>query len=315
MRAMGVCVASVSCVAMSGCGDFRDCAEVDVSQNVGLPERLSETVLYEDIVNDVVSDDAFAFTPVFPLWTDGATKRRWLVLPAGESIDTSSVDNWVFPVGTRLFKEFTRDGVRVETRILQRTEQGWAAAAYIWEGDDAFLAPEGAVDAVGTQHDVPEAGACMACHGGRESVVLGLSTVQADDALRTALVDSGRISQAIAGDLAIDDASRAGLGVLHANCSHCHNPERDSLALATPCYRPGTNFDLTLPSSIASVDEAPAVATASRVLGRPDRSVVLTLMGERNDSLISPSMPPVGTEEVDDAGMDLIRAFLVQLEE
>ena len=38
-----------------------------------------------------------AFAPQYPLWTDGAAKRRWISLPPGTAIDASDPENWVFP--------------------------------------------------------------------------------------------------------------------------------------------------------------------------------------------------------------------------
>src|SRR5688572_31053294 len=70
-----------------------------------------------DWSSDVCSSD-------LQLWADGATKRRWLFLPDGAQIDSADPDHWRFPAGTRLWKEFTRDGVRVETRIMHKTGDG-----------------------------------------------------------------------------------------------------------------------------------------------------------------------------------------------
>ena len=66
-------------------------------------DTLEQTGLYDEVV--------WELTPQFASWSDGATKRRWLHLPAGEVINTDDMDNWVFPVGTRAWKEFVRDGV------------------------------------------------------------------------------------------------------------------------------------------------------------------------------------------------------------
>ena len=105
------------------------------------------------------------FLPRFELWSDGATKRRWMRLPPGTQIDTKDPDSWQFPNGTRFWKEFTRDGVRVETRFLQKVRdapEDWVAGGYLWNDDqsDATLSTAGAVDALGTGHDVPAAGRC-----------------------------------------------------------------------------------------------------------------------------------------------------------
>src|SRR5690606_34275934 len=90
----------------------------------GLPKRLSETGLYRDIRKGELAEGVRFYVPRFELWTDGAEKRRWIALPPGTRIDTSDMEDWQFPVGTKLWKEFVRDGVRVETRLLQKTGPG-----------------------------------------------------------------------------------------------------------------------------------------------------------------------------------------------
>src|SRR5688500_2181323 len=58
-----------------------------------LPQRLSETGLYiPDSLR--VRGDNIPFAPQYPLWSDGTSKRRWIYLPPGASIDASKVDAW-----------------------------------------------------------------------------------------------------------------------------------------------------------------------------------------------------------------------------
>src|SRR5690606_21037175 len=112
----------------------------------------------------------------FPLWTDGAAKRRWIALPAGGTIDTSDPDRWAFPAGTRLWKEFTRDDVRVETRLLERRPDGsWWMIAYQWNAEqtDAEARPDGVLDASDTDHRIPSRNECRACHSQTSARVLG----------------------------------------------------------------------------------------------------------------------------------------------
>ena len=47
-----------------------------------LPQRLRDTGLFGDD-GTTVRADIVAFAPQYPLWSDGATKRRWIHLPAG----------------------------------------------------------------------------------------------------------------------------------------------------------------------------------------------------------------------------------------
>ena len=100
------------------------------------PLSLRETGLYSDAGALEVDARHLAFAPQYPLWTDGAAKRRWISLPPGTAIDGKDPDAWVFPVGTRLWKEFAFEGRRVETRYLQRISDGeWLYATYEWDED------------------------------------------------------------------------------------------------------------------------------------------------------------------------------------
>ena len=148
-----------------------------------VPARLSETGLYTDVGADTLAPGVMPYRPAFELWSDGASKRRWIALPPGTRIDTSDMDSWQFPVGTKLWKELARDGIRIETRLLQRTgpRQGdWATMAYLWNdtNTEATAVPDGIEDARGTSHDIPAANECNGCHGGRPSRVLGFSAIQ-----------------------------------------------------------------------------------------------------------------------------------------
>src|SRR5690606_22937362 len=94
------------------------------------PQLLSETGLYAALADGTLNPGVMPYEVQYPLWSDGSDKRRYLQLPAGARIDTASMDNWVLPVGTTAWKEFVRDGVRVETRMLRKQAQGWQFVAY-----------------------------------------------------------------------------------------------------------------------------------------------------------------------------------------
>jgi len=223
--------------------------------------RLSETGLYSDAARKVVARQNLSFSPQYPLWTDGATKRRWIYLPPGTSIDASDPDAWVFPVGTKLWKEFSF-GRPVETRLIERLPDGsWRFLAYVWkaDGSDAELAPARGLRGValvdtasGARHDVPSRMDCGACHEGQPSPVLGFSALQlspdrdplaphaaarvAGDVDLRLLMDRGLVRGLPASYrrtppriAAPTPRERAVLGYMHANCGHCHN-DRGPLA-------------------------------------------------------------------------------------
>lgn len=139
MRSPAATLLVLATTVLFGCGrereDLRGCSGEEASLAAELPPLLSEMELCEDIASEALAADAVAFKSRFPLWTDGAAERRWLLLPDGLPVDIENVDEWVFPVGAWTFKEFTRDGVRVETRMNLKSPYGWAAAAYVWTAD------------------------------------------------------------------------------------------------------------------------------------------------------------------------------------
>jgi len=307
---------------IAGCGPpiERDCSAEDDSRAEALPASLSETGLYADIDAGIFGDRVIEFSPRFPLWTDGADKRRWLLLPQDEQIDTSDPDAWVFPVGTKTFKEFALDGVALETRLNTRTADGWASVSYVWDGADAAKQMDAAPDVAGTPHDVPSAAECLACHGGRGNFTLGFSATQLEPAFRAQLFADGVLSSAVEGEIDLPPATLAGLGVLHGNCSHCHNATRLDQAQATTCFDPSITgddedepADFTLPYDLSSVEDAPVLQTARWLLDSNRGSQILDRMSQRNTSAFEPSMPPLGTEIIDQAGIAAVEAMLPEL--
>jgi len=317
---------------------FRTCDPAPVQALASLPARLSEAGLYREATSRTVREDGLYYEPAFALWSDGADKKRWLLLPAGSQIDSSDMDDWSFPVGSKLFKEFSRNGVRLETRVLVKRGQGardWAGASYVWLSDqsDTVLAPEGADNVLGTQHDVPAANKCAGCHAGRRSYVLGFSAVQLANVEPSApvslaqLAGSGLLSDAPSqlhtltdvpplGVRAADaraSTERAALGYLHANCGSCHNqqrPENDG----PRCYDPRREIDLWLPYDASATALAAMVASVVPeyvVPGDPDAGRLMRLVRRREGILLH--MPPLSTERVDDQGVATLRAWIATL--
>ena len=63
------------------------------------PRLLRDTGLYAPGSTTEVRATNLPFTPQYPLWSDGTSKRRWLYLPPGTFIDASRPDSWDFPRG------------------------------------------------------------------------------------------------------------------------------------------------------------------------------------------------------------------------
>jgi mono/diheme cytochrome c family protein len=295
---------------------------------------LSETGLYADIATRAVAPWVQPFAPRFELWSDTADKERWVYVPECALIDSSNMDDWSFPVGTRLWKSFARDGILIETRLVQRTGTGphdWLMVAYVWrdDGTDADQVPFGLNNAKGTAHDVPDEAGCRQCHGaaekeggGRPSRALGFSALQlAHDGpglTLDGLVAAGKLSHPPAA-VAVpgDSIAVAALGSLHANCGHCHNASGEGV--------PQLDLDLWLPVGASSVETTPSYLTAVGqptqgfaapfiggriVAGDPAASAVFFRMGERGNNA---QMPPLGTEMVDDEGLSAVEAWILSL--
>jgi len=327
--------ALVAClgVATGGCDIIYYMCDEPPAARLEAPALLSQTGLYDPLASDRVAGDVRAFRPRFELWSDGADKRRWVHLPPGARIDTSDMDAWRFPVGTRLWKEFTRDGVRVETRLLERIGEGdgdWLAVAYLWreDGSDADLALAGVIDARGTGHDVPAAAECQACHGGRASGALGFSAIQlagggeggggdGDDELLDLddLVASGWLSEPPAGAIEVPGSAteRAALGYLHANCGHCHNQARPAGG-ASRCYDPDNELDFWLQvDRLQSPEDTPTYQSAVGTViapGDPGASGVIGRASTRDRFV---QMPPLGTELVDRQAVEILEDWIREM--
>jgi hypothetical protein len=227
----------------------------------GLPQRLGDTGLY--VAGGKLNPDVLPFSPQYPLWSDGAAKRRWIWLPPGTHIDARLPDAWQFPPGTKLWKEFAH-GRALETRLIMRGDDGhWRFGSYVWNeaGTEAVLAPprgfrdlpaalsltRGPRDAPGARYTIPSEDDCRACHEGAPVPVLGFSALQlspdrdplAPHAERVigavdlnSLAARGLLRNLPAAMLAqppriaaSSPAERAALGYLHGNCGNCHNEE------------------------------------------------------------------------------------------
>ncbi len=283
------------------------------------PAALSETGLYADAVGGPYAEGVLGYSVRHPLWTDGAEKRRHLLLPEGGAIDTSDPNHWAFPEGTRVFKEFLVEGQPVETRLLWKTgpaTSDWVYVAYRFraDGSDADPVPEGEADVLGTTHDVPDTAACRDCHRGGGDFVLGLGAMQLDRTTFDAWVTQGVLPADAPWEQPPGTAvEQAALGYLHGNCGHCHG---DVHPLATM-----RSMRLRLPLGVTDPWAAPAWTTtlgveANHLIagtdtivvpGDPDASQLYVRMGVRDEF----QMPTRGTEQVDPDGQAAIRAWIL----
>lgn len=309
------------------------------------PPRLRDTGLYAAGATTAIAPSNLEFAPQYALWSDGTTKRRWLHVPDGRFIDATRPDAWVFPPGTRAWKEFAYGGRRVETRYIERRADGsWLFATYLWndDGSDAVLAHERGVKALAVseapagRYQIPSRADCLACHEGAAAPLLGVGALQLSperDPLAPHAGASGGIDlpglvargwvRGLPATLlaappriaAATPTGRAALGYLHGNCGHCHNdngaPAPVRLVLAQS-VAPGASAQAVAAALVgmpARYRLPPATGAASAVVqpGRPDASMLVLRMRSRDPWI---QMPPLGSHQPDAEGLALIERWI-----
>ncbi|WP_433934868.1 hypothetical protein AB3662_09665 [Sorangium cellulosum] len=309
------------------------------------PHDLRCTGLYSDFGARTLAAGVREFKPAFELWSDGAEKTRWIYLPPGSTIDVSRMNDWSFPVGTRLWKEFrvpVAGAARpIETRLLWKTaEDRWTRATYAWseDGARALQVKAGVPRVPGTDgYAIPAQVDCIRCHAGKTDNPLGFEAIQlaapeASGLTYAELVQRGLLSTTSGGALpdpgALDvpgsATERRALGLLHANCGvSCHHP----LGVATH-FEMRLNIDasgrvgdvrgarvyqtaINKPSKVRPPG-APPEARYYRIRPLdPDRSTLLRAMSRRDAPGAPPEqMPPLATRRVDEAGVAAVRAWI-----
>lgn len=305
------------------------------------PALLSETCLAKTNNGLKGFKNLRSYEPKYTLYSDGAYKRRWIYLPEDTQIDTQNPDEWVFPVGTILWKEFSLNGKKIETRQLEKMSPGegqnsWRRSVYVWLNDqsDAELI-EGNLTELNevefqkyaaynerNNYTVPNINQCMTCHRGSRDVSLGFNNLQlahvnppvpspASKIVHLTidgLVAAGQLSHP---PLTLDDIpgleiDKQAIGYIQSNCAFCHNPR----GLAT-----AINY-LHLSSNVRQFEENLIQTAKTRNLivpGRPNDSELYRRM-------ISDArpMPPRGTiplRTMDIDGVDKVYNWILNLKQ
>jgi hypothetical protein len=297
-------------------------------------DNLIDTGLCLDPGCTQIAATARPYTPRWQLWSDGATKRRWITLPPGTQIDTSDMDYWQFPIGTKLWKEFTRDGIRVETRLIQKIgplEDDWFFAAYVWNQaqDQAVSTPGGMVDANGTMHDVPTRAECRMCHERLTGVALGFGALQLDfdaPAGELDLADLVAMGALTANPPGLGNpyfalpadavpGEHTALGYMHANCGTCHNPTSDVFSDITDTdlrLRVGLLASAAMvPARTSTIDVPGSPAVNGATLRVAPMDLAGSILYQRFiTSDMAQRMPRVGSEVMDPAGPAILQTWI-----
>jgi hypothetical protein len=188
-----------------------DCSSGTCVPNAKFPQTLTDTGCYSNVATQTVIAGALPYEINSPLWSDGATKHRFIVLPDKATIGYTATGAWLMPIGTIIIKEFgflaeTTDPTSefpMETRFLvKRCEEGgctepWQGYSYQWNtaGTEATLLPgtdtksdstyvnwpyatNGVAATTPHRHTYPARNECVLCHNASVGRVLGLQTAQ-----------------------------------------------------------------------------------------------------------------------------------------
>jgi hypothetical protein len=294
-----------------------------------MPQQLSETGLFQDMHARVPLARAARYEPRFPLWTNGADKERWLLLPLGTQVQNTYAP-WEFPVGSVFGKTFaypTDHGVEpVETRLIRRTQEGWDYHAYRWLGDDAeLLSLERTIYVplvgFGEQlwHAIPSRFECRTCHESNATPVIGFDELRLNSRLPAmqesqlhALYAQGVLGFAPpepADEIATDDTVTFSiLGYLHGNCAHCHNDSPNRMSELDLRHSQALGQLLGVPTQGSGQLSGLRVAP-----GAPEQSILYqSFITDGRVPDLKP-MPPLGVQRRDAAAAATIEHWIRSL--
>lgn len=312
-------------------------ALVCLEPDAGLPSDVFCTGLYVGQDPTQHASSAMPYTPGTKFWSDGAQKDRFLYLPPNTKIDTSNLDAWKFPVGTKAWKEFRIDGKLVETRLFwKRSAAKWESGTYIWDSTTTraslntdlhgIILPNG--------YEIPTARDCGKCHHGGSDSLLGVEAVvlALPTAMGTTLTELAALGVLTHPPTQTrmtlpEDATgkaAAALGYLHVNCGMpCHSTRglgdetqlvlrlrADELWGAPSSDNPDAGavaLTVSLTDSYrATLNQVPTTASVAQkfpgarriVPGAHEQSLVWQLAHIRGNY----QMPPLVSHVVDEAG-------------
>jgi hypothetical protein len=318
---------------------------------MSLPLKLSETCLFKNIRTKEINPKLFSFRPKYQLWSDGAKKSRWVYFPPNTKIDTSEGTNWKFPVGTSFWKEFSKDGLRLEVRLLRKVkpegESSWVYGTYQWNDleNEAQLVKFGATSVRGTEHDIPSNSNCEFCHGSQESNsysmrVLGfeaLTLVSTNEKIKECDPIQNKKNK---NDLTLEKLlaknilshnhnwqvskpkiqgsfiQKEALGYLHINCASCHDSKGSMRSLGMNLRHDYKKNQLEDFSSYLTSFRVPTMifrrnGITKRLL--PQDEKLSAIWFRLNSVLASDKMPPVARRKHDPYGVCVLKSWIKSL--
>jgi uncharacterized repeat protein (TIGR03806 family) len=307
--------------------------------------KLSDYHLFNNAAATAPAAGVRPYDLVNPLFSDHASKYRYVYVPKGKAATYEPEKAFDFPVGSVLVKTFAfapdmrtpKVGEHfVETRLLIRKSDGWVAYPYIWneQQTEAVYSPIGGrkqidtIDETGAKlsinYSVPNKNQCKECHqsGGvfqpigpkaRNLNHVGPAGVNqlADWSAKGILAGAPAPDAAPKVPLAFDASADIGLrarAYLDINCAHCH--KADGGASNSGLFL-GWNETSPRGWGVHKRPTAAGKATGANFYviepGHPDQSIMVSRMEATEPGM---RMPELSRSTVDAKGVALIREWI-----
>jgi uncharacterized repeat protein (TIGR03806 family) len=314
-----------------------------ISADADYKENLSDYGFFKGTLKEQIpSDGVVLYTLNSPLFSDYASKLRFVKLPAGQSVAYNPDSVLQFPVGTAIVKTFyypidernPKKGRRLmETRVLLHEAKGWVALPYIWnkEQTDAVLEVAGGSDQVSWidgagkkqsfEYQVPNMNQCKGCHErSGEMTPIGPSVRQLNDGQQLQHWETAGLLKGLPKDhipalvnysdasASLDDRVKAYLDI---NCAHCHNPTgpaRSSGLYLTWDSKDRTAYGFLKPPVAAG--RGSGNLSYDIVPGKPEQSILHYRMASRDPGVM---MPELGRQLTHHEGVELVRSWIASL--
>lgn len=308
------------------------------------PRTLSATGCFASLSPLTPISALVPFSVSSALWSDGAEKDRFVLVPAGAAIGFDADRGFQFPTDTVLVKNFylpLANGQRriIETRFLVRRDQRFSGYSYRWndEQSEAMLLADATTRSVQIvesgvtstfDYYYPSSGDCVRCHTASAGEALGFNRAHLNITVPTTQGPQNQIqylaqksvidARTVPGDVAalgslpaLSDASQPvaarARAYLHTQCAHCHN--RDNGAGQG-------DFDWRYDQNLAETGACDKVPQSDAGLG-PDARVLKVGDAAKSVAWVrlhaldrKLRMPPVATSRLDRAGSDLVKMWI-----
>ncbi|NMM50386.1 SO2930 family diheme c-type cytochrome [Marinigracilibium pacificum] len=348
MRVKHFLILLVAGLAVVGCSD----SESVSPEGVRFPEsqvyeKLSDYQLFDGDISDLNPvEGVLPYDLNTPLFTDYASKKRFVYVPEGSSATFDTTDVLSFPKGTILVKNFyytleSGEDFIIETRLLLHQNDGWNLEVYEWndEQTEAYRNIVGNTKPMtfvangqtySVDYIIPNKNQCKNCHARSNTKkpigpkVQNLNkTYQYHDGAANQIskwIENGLLEAPEHNEIPqwVDfrDESRSlterARVYLEVNCGHCH--QKNGSAYNSGLFLNYYNTD----SLSLGFNKNPVAAGAGSggldfdiVKGDAESSILYYRMNSTETEVM---MPELGRTIIDEEGVALIRDWINSLE-